>query len=66
MEPSSRIGDNLPQSAHQIWQDFVKRIIDERDPDRVSDLFAKLNQELAEIDHQGAEPVIAELHTISS
>lgn len=54
----------MPHSAYQVWQDFAKTIVNERDPERVSDLVAKLNRELAEIDQGGDASAMTEIHTV--
>lgn len=59
MEVVVRTGDGVPHhNANQTWRDFVAAIVNERDPDRIADLIAKLNHDLAEFDQNHRAAVI--------
>ena len=40
----------MPHDANQMWHDFAAAMSNERDPDRITDLIAKLSRDLAEVD----------------
>ena len=49
----------MPRTAIQTWSDFASAIVDERDPQKITDLIKQLNHDLAEIDRRPRAAVIA-------
>jgi hypothetical protein len=49
----------VPTTAIQTWSDFASAIVDERDPQKITDLITQLNHDLADIDSRPRAAVIA-------
>ena len=40
----------MQRTAIQTWRDFASAVVDETDPEKLTELITQLNQELADID----------------